>query len=280
MTEHFSSPADLIADFLQSYPLYSKKSLELPRYAGLLYPEKIFMYCPPCGDERPFRDRRPRGGTAGLPLPQLKSGVLSFYFQCTFCTRENITFWVELNCEEGWVRKVGQRPPWNTEIHNDLAAYLGPDADLYRRAKICLGQGLGLGACVYLRRVLESQVSNLLRLLSELKKQTESSAAEVSELEALLKNGHPDEKLALAYKFLPHSFLVDGTNPLKVIHDLLNMGVETLTEDKCVQIAIQVAACFEYIVAELSHQVASRERFMTEMRSLSSVRSKLGLPDK
>jgi len=275
MAEQLFNPADVVAEFLQSQPLYAKQSFDLPRYAGPLYPEKILMHCSQCSGERPFRDKRPRGGNT-IPLPPIKSGVLSFYFQCTFCSRENLTFWMEVNCEEKWVRKVGQRPPWSTEIPDGLAAYLGLDADLYRRAKVCLGQGFGLGACVYLRRVLESQVSNILRSLAELKKQTEPSAAEMAELEILLRNEHAEDQLALAHKFLPHSLMVEGLNPLKLIHDLLNVGVETLTEEECVQVAIKVAVCFEYIVSELSHQLASRERFMTEMRALSAVRSRLG----
>ena len=275
MAEQLSNPADVIAEFLQSQPLYAKHNFDLPRYAGPLYPEKILMHCSQCSGERPFRDKRPRGGNT-IPLPPLKSGVLSFYFQCTFCSRENLTFWMEVNCEEKWVRKVGQRPPWSTEIPDGLAAYLGLDADLYRRAKVCLGQGFGLGACVYLRRVLESQVSNILRSLAELKKQTEPSAAEMAELETLLRNEHAEDQLAHAHKFLPHSLMVEGMNPLKLIHDLLNAGVDTLTEEECVQVAIKVAVCFEYIVSELSHQLASRERFMTEMRALSAVRSRLG----
>jgi len=274
-----ANPADLVAEFLQSQPLYAKQSFDLPRYAGPLYPEKILMHCAQCGGERPFRDKRPRGGNT-LPLPPMKSGVLSFYFQCTFCSRENLTFWMEVNCEEKWIRKVGQRPPWSTDIPGGLTTYLGLDADLYRRSKVCLSQGFGLGACVYLRRVLESQVGNILRSLADLKKQTGASAEETRELETLLRNDQAENQLALAYKFLPHSFMVEGMNPLKLIHDLLNVGVETLTEEECVQVATQVAACFEYLVSELSHQLASRERFMTEMRALSSVRSRFKVADR
>jgi hypothetical protein len=279
LSQVVANPADLVAEFLQSQPLNAKQSFDLPRYAGPLYPEKILMHCPQCGGERPFRDKRPRGGNT-IPLPPMKTGVLSFYFQCTFCSRENLTFWVEVNCEEKWIRKVGQRPPWSTDIPEDLDVYLGPDADFYRRAKACLGQGYGLGACVYLQRVLESQVSHLLQSLAELKKQTGTSPEETADLETLLRTDQADNQLALAHKFLPYSFMVEGMNPLKLIHDLLSLGVKALTEEECIQVATQVATCFEYLVSELSHQLTSRERFMTKMRALSAVRARFKITDK
>jgi len=276
MAEQFLSVTDLMAEFLQSQPLYVRKHFDLPRYANVLYPQRIFLNCSQCGAERPFKDRRPWNGTGvTVPPPLLKNGVISFYFQCIFCTAENVAFWVEVNCTEGWIRKVGQRPPWNIAIRGDIAANLGSDADLYKRAKTCLSQGLGLGACVYLRRVLENQVDNILNLLLVLKKQTGSPAGELTELEALLGDKRTDEKLLRAHKFLPHSLMVEETNPLKVIYDMLNVGMHTLTEEECTQVALKAAACFEYIVFELSHQIASRQQFMEEMEALSSVRSKL-----
>jgi len=276
MAEQFSSVTDAMAEFLQNQPLYVRQHFDLPRYANFLYPQRILLNCSKCNAERPFKDRRPwNGAEATVPPPTLKNGIISFYFQCIFCTSENIAFWVEINCTEGWIRKVGQRPPWNTAIREDIAASLGSDADLYKRAKTCLSQGLGLGACVYLRRVLENQMDTILGLLLVLKKQTGSPVNELEELEALLGNKRTDVKLSQAHKFLPSALLIEGTNPLEDIYNLLNAGVHTLTEEECAQIALKVVACFEYIVSELSHQIASRKQFLEEMEALSSVRSKL-----
>ncbi len=120
-------------------------------------------------------------------MVQLGGGLLSRVFELKYfckggCNAGRYVFWAEVNVEEGWVRKVGQLPMWLPEISKELEEELGEDSELYKKALRNMNEGYGIGACAYLRRLLEKYINPLLQLLHDTKQDQGAGEEELLEI--------------------------------------------------------------------------------------------------
>jgi hypothetical protein len=259
----------VVEQVLERDPLYARvKVTRLPERHTDLYPDVLFLKCSKCKQERPFRDLRSRGGGAGMPEPILKTDVYHFRYMCTGCESTTLQCWIEVNKEEGWLRKVGQLPPWDIGISWDVERFLGEDAQFYKRARICISQSYGLAACAYLRRVLENQINGVLILIREIQVE-EGSQEKVAKLDELLHSKNLDDKLSEAYRYAPNSIIVEGSNPLKLIYENLSDRIHNKSEEECVRCALEVSTAFEFIVVELARHKEARGHYAERIRELS-----------
>lgn len=271
--------------FVESAPLYQKHKLEyLPDTFSRIKPEVLRLYCPICKTEQPFR-RASRvtfkiqpealhpstiGGSSSDPAyKELASRVYSVAKQCTGCEESAYEFicWVEVNTEKGWARKVGQVPPWTKQLDKTFKKALGSDAELYQRALDCISRSYGLGACAYLRRLVEHQIDPILRLILKVNEAAGADGSQLDEIRATIKGKNFDEKASLAYRVAPSTLIVEGTNPIKIIYSHFSAGVHTLDEEPALRVATEIATALEYVVVELHRQQSAREKFAEKIKS-------------
>jgi len=270
------SKHEIIKKLIEKDPLYKKRDFQ----GDFLLKEKevkvIEHFCPSCNKERTFHSTTSepqRGSGFGMNQtisgePVLTSSILPYEFQCTFCKNE-AHFWIELNSNENWLRKVGQNPPWSIKISSDLKKYLGQNETFYKKGLICLSQSFGLGACSYFRRVVENEIEPLLDLLIEKKKDEGESNKKIEEFEEIKVGKSFTYKTKLAYEITPESLIIDGVNPFKELHDLLSQGIHTKTEDECIKIALKTKEIIEFIVVELNRAKKNREKFKQNIKDIS-----------
>lgn len=270
-----------VVEFLVCQPLYTTALISAEDHSlfppGL--PERIFAMCAKCGREQPFLN-----AAAGRPRPATTEGppkrryqweerwnVDEFNFACPGCTLR-LDYWVELlrpvMVEQklvGWaVRKVGQRPPSSIEIKPVVRRALGEDAELYTRARICLNQGYGIGACAYMRRLLENQINPLLEAIHELRQQQRAKPAELNAIKKVIRSHSFDGKLRLANKHAPPELIVEGVNPLTVIFNAFSRGIHQLDEDDAVARASGLLGALDIVIEHLSRVREQR----AELKSL------------
>src|SRR5262249_8328778 len=264
-----------LAGFLKSEPLYRKARLNLPNFERDFRAEVLLLECETCRTERPFRNSKVAqpslplfSGGRTLSPPPVTSGIRTMHFKCTGCDDGGYYFFLYVNAKEGWVRKIGQNPPWSTEIPRGVADLLGDDARLYRKAKICLSQSFGLGACGYLRKILEHQVNAILELLRDLRTASGAPESELIEIKEIIDGNLLTDKTDYAYKHAPHSIIVEGYNPLKLIHDFPGDAIHKLTEDQAIRRASQVIAAVEFVVREFQREKRSKGEFLAAIKNL------------
>jgi hypothetical protein len=256
-----------LKEFLESRPLYSKLRVRLPDHLSQALPDALFLHCPACNTTTPFRDDRPSGGGAGLPPPPKRdSGVYSLYFRCTGCRKSEYLFWVEVNYKEEWVRKVGQLPMWLPSVPKDIADELGEDTELYQKALRNMAEGYGIGACAYLRRLIEKHINPLLRLLYEVKKDQGVGEDELAKIDEAIASKNFTAKTEFAAEIAPASIIVEGHNPLKEIHDGLSVGLHSLDEGAANDYATKIRSALEFVVRRLRREVEERRAYAASLK--------------
>jgi hypothetical protein len=199
-------------------------------------------------------------GGPGLEPPK-PSGIYPIRFKCHDCLRMQFRCWVEVSDSGGYVQKVGQSPIWLQLLPREIEKKLGADAELYQKALRNMNEGYGIGACAYLRRLLELYINPLLELLCEAKKDQGASEAELEAIKSAIAAKSFAEKTKYASEIAPASIRPDGHNPLKEIHDRLSDAIHNLDEETAIEYALTISANLVFIVSVLRHQLNDRKQF-------------------
>lgn len=260
-----------IQEFLATKPLYVKLKIELPARYEWASPEKIFLLCPICKAERPFKAPVQTGGSgAGVPPPPTHvSGAGRFEYLCTGCDTHKITFWVQINyVGDHWIQKVGQLPIWLPAIPKDIENELGEDAEIYKKALRNMNEGYGIGACAYLRRLVEKHINPLLQLMHDSKAEEGSTPEELEEIKNVIKSHVFSSKTEYAAQICPASLQVKGHNPLLEIHERLSVGLHTLDEETANEYAHAIKDALEFTIRTLRRTLEERRAYAKQIKTI------------
>jgi hypothetical protein len=193
-----------IRDFLFGAPLYAERSF--PREGAFrMFVKDLVVdgHCPYCRRNSTFR--RSEG----------EMGVLQY---------ETIIQFRPVRFKEGNMQKIGQYPSLADIANDESRAYrqvLDKDdaADLHRAIGLA-AHGVGVGAFVYLRRVLENLITNRFFDFNE------SEGWNVEDFFGK----HMNERIELLNEHLPQ-FLVSNVK----LYAILSKGIHQLTEEECLR---------------------------------------------
>jgi hypothetical protein len=270
----FDESRAAIKEFLETKPLYVKLKVPLPHSFSKIKPESLFLNCSICKGDRPFRDQRPSGSGAPshsgvMVTPEkFKTGIYYFTYSCTDCRVDNFYCWVYIDTEKEELFKVGQYPMWLPKISKDIANELGEDAELYQKALRNMNEGYGIGACAYLRRLIEKYINPLLELLYEVRQDVGASEDELKIIKSTIASKDFSSKTKFAADIAPSSILVEGQNPLKEIHERLSVGLHTLDDETANEYAEEIRTALEFIIRNLRRTHNERRAYVEKIKNI------------
>lgn len=92
-------------NFLESYPLYRKFKMDVPKSVGFLMPG-VKLYCKRCQSNQTFVES---SCSAGLNDP-LECSVVELEYVCGGCEESYQYIFIEIGCDLDYVMKIGQYP--------------------------------------------------------------------------------------------------------------------------------------------------------------------------
>jgi hypothetical protein len=166
--------------------------------------------------------------------------------------------------------KIGELPVYGPPTPSRLISLIGPDREIFLKGRRCENQGLGIGAFVYYRRVVENQKA---RILDEIIKVSEKIGASATVIETL-RNAKKETQFKKAVESikdaLPQVLLINGQNPLTLLHSALSEGLHAQTDEHCLGIAHAVRV----VLTELSDRLGQALKDEAELRSAISLLTK------
>lgn len=185
-------------------------------------------------------------------------GYKYFYvtYICSNCRKNTKTF--SLACiinkgqNDGSCYKFGEMPTYGPPVSSKLIKLIGPDRDLFLKGRTCENQGLGVGAFGYYRRVIENQKN---RIFDEIIKVAKKIGAEEGFL-AQIENAKSETQFSKAVSqiksAIPQALLINGHNPLTLLHTALSNGLHDRSDNHC----IELAGSIRVVLGELSERLS------------------------
>ncbi len=233
----------------------------------LVIPE-IQLHCPSdtCNGVRFFR----RTGHSIPDIPEDNYHFFYITYACSNCRNAEKTFSLaakrDKGTESGKCFKFGEFPEYGPPTAARLIKLIGPDRELFLKGRRCENQGLGIGAFVYYRRVVENQKNRILDEVIKVSKKVKAPAQAIQQLEAAKTETQFSKALSNVKDAIPQSLLINGHNPLSLLHSALSEGLHQRTDDRC----LEDARSIRVVLAELSERLAQALKDEAELiRALS-----------
>lgn len=195
-------------------------------------------------------------GRNGEDVPEDDWHFFYATYRCSNCQEVEKTFSLaarrDEGLESGQCYKFGELPGYGPPTSARLTKLIGPDRDLFLKGRRCENQGLGIGAFVYYRRVVEGQKNRILDEIIKVSRKLGSPATSLAKLEAAKAESRFSQALGDVKDAVPQSLLINGHNPLLLLHSALSDGLHDRTDEHC----LEVAASVRVVLGELAERLS------------------------
>lgn len=253
------------ADFLQECPPGEIRRvsgviswLESPHsrdpYPSLEGPE-LRLHCPSgtCSGFRFFNTGD--GGTL-----YTKGGERTYRFlqyTCRNCLAFTRTFAVAVlfgqkHIDTAQVHKLGEYPAYGPPVPSRVLRLVQEDRELFLSGRRCENQGLGIGAFSYYRRVVENHWERLVDHIIKVAQRVGASESIIENLNLVRDQNQFKKAVKDGKEAIPESLLINGHNPLLLLHIALSKGIHTLSDGECLELATNI----RLVLVELAEKLA------------------------
>ncbi|MEJ1403781.1 MAG: hypothetical protein RPU73_07935 [Candidatus Sedimenticola sp. (ex Thyasira tokunagai)] len=192
-------------------------------------------------------------------------------YRCSNCQKSEKTYSLaaKLNIDfepEGKCYKFGELPAFGPPVSPKLIKLIGPDRDEFLKGRRCENQGLGVGSFIYYRRVVENQKNRILEQIVKVSEKIGAPSESIDKLKEAINETQFSKALEIAKPALPESLLIDGHNPLALLHSALSEGVHAMNDEDC----LTMAGSVRVVLGELSERLSQALKDEAEItRALS-----------
>ncbi|WP_130932234.1 hypothetical protein [Pseudomonas sp. Sample_24] len=175
---------------------------------------------------------------------------------CSNCQNHKKTFAIAArlnpNDTSGTLIKFGETPVFGPPVPPRLLKLIGPDRDNFLKGRRCENQGLGVGAFVYYRRVVEHQKDRIFKEIVKVSEKIGAPKEKIDILTAALSETQFTKALDMAKDAMPESLLINGHSPLKLLYRALSDGIHNLSDEEC----LGFASAVRVVLGELSDRLS------------------------
>ena len=194
-------------------------------------------------------------------------------YQCKNCEKTKKSFSIlTFGINEGGaalIVKLGEWPPFGPKTPSRLLRLLNSDRDLFLRGRRAERHGLGIGAFTYYRRVVENQKNRLIdEIIKVVQKVEVSPEAIVADLTKAKKTFQFSKAMADVKLGVPQILLINGHNPLTLLHSALSAGIHDKSDDDCLEIAKNIRLVLAGLAERFGQALSERKELNDAVTTL------------
>ena len=151
------------------------------------------------------------------------------------------------------IQKVGSNPEIKIVPDKIVSKYFNREINnLYFKGLKSLNQNYGIGSFAYFRRIIETELINI---INDIKSLPDSHS---SEIEKLLIKHNENPKISTIYdnifEYLPNSLKALGDNPIKLLYNQTSEGLHSFSETECLEKAKIIVALLEFVIKKINEE--------------------------
>jgi hypothetical protein len=231
---------------------------------ALATPE-LQLHCDICNGPRFFR-------VTGSERIIGKASLNYLTYRCDNCKRSAKTFSLYIFPKRGTCYKVGEIPPYGPPTPNRLLKLFEDERETFLKGRRCENQGLGIGAFAYYRRVVENQNNRILDEIIRVCKKIGASGGVIKVLEDAKKENQFSKAMASVKDAIPQVLLINGNNPLTLLHSALSGGIHAQTDEECLEFAHDARLVLIELAERLSQALKDEAELNAAITRLKNAR--------
>ena len=144
---------------------------------------------------------------------------------------------------------------------------------MFLKGRRCEIQGLGIGAFVYYRRVVEDQKDRILAEIIKVAQAISAPAEAIAALQAAQSEHQFGKAMDDVKDAIPQRLLIEGQNPLTLLHSALSKGVHNHSDETCLGLATDIRLVLGELAELLGHALKDErelKKAVSRLRRLPS----------
>ncbi|SRR6266568_3642181 len=169
--------------------------------------------------------------------------------------------------------KLGELPPYGPHTPTKVSALIGEDRKFYFNGRRSEALGMGIGALIYYRRVVENQKNRIIGEIIKVCRLLSAGKAILDELEQAKNETRFSAAIEKMKAAFPQMLLINGNNPLALLHAALSQGVHDKSDEDCLQIAMSIRIILGELAERLSLALKDDTELTTAVGNLIKLKS-------
>jgi hypothetical protein len=261
-------------EFLETHPpggntkikdLWRHKTTQYGARSILNTPDH-FLHCThkDCNGARYFRSKSAE--------QQLQDGANSFFvwYQCSNCNSTNKRYSLlaiidtksQTQSCKATCEKYGEVPAFGPQTSAKLLRLFGNDREIFLKGRRCETQGLGVGAYAYYRRIVENHKDSIFAEIIKVCEKISATPEIISMLNSAKNETQFTSALDKAKDAIPATLLINGHNPLTLLHSALSEGLHANSDAQCLELANDI----RIVLTELANRLGQALNDDKEMK--------------
>ena len=212
----------------------------------------VFLYCDweECQGLRNFERE-----AGSLHVEKNTWGCGYIYYRCRNCRQRRkiygiAVYWVEGT--SGVAKKIGEVPPFGPQTPARVISLIGPDRELFLKGRRAESRGLGIGAFAYYRRVVENQKGRIIEQIAKVAQKLGAKSDVLERFKMAATETQFSKAIDEIKDGIPAVLLIDGHNPLTLLHSALSEALHEHTDEECLEIAAEIRIVLTDLADRLS----------------------------
>jgi hypothetical protein len=222
----------------------------------------IFLHCSTCGGDRYFRCE---SDSIYMSHVTYKNGFLVYVCKNCQTLRKVYALAVvrekELD-QDGTAMKYGEVPFFGPPVPPRAVSIIGPDRELFLMGRRAENSGFGIGSFAYYRRLVENQKGRIIEQIGDVARRLGAKPDIVKLFKQAAREVQFTKAIEIVKDAIPAGLLMDGHNPLTLLHSALSEGIHAKTDEDCLQIAQDIRV----VLYELAERISEALRDEAEVK--------------
>jgi hypothetical protein len=191
-------------------------------------------------------------------------------YVCRNCRQTLKTFSLAVrrkgNSGAGEAMKYGELPAFGPPTPARVITLIGPDREMFLRGRQAENLGFGIGSFAYYRRVVENQKGRIIHKIAKASAKLGASPEILAELAKAEEETQFSKAIDQIKAGIPAALMIEGHNPLTLLHTALSKGLHDQNDEECLEIAQEIRV----VLTELAERISQALKEDAELKQAVS----------
>ncbi|OFV91129.1 MAG: hypothetical protein A3H28_06830 [Acidobacteria bacterium RIFCSPLOWO2_02_FULL_61_28] len=202
-------------------------------------------------------------------------------FVCRNCKETHKTYALRCSLNQdgvtGELFKFGEDPPFGPPIPARVITLIGPERGYFIKGYKAENQGLGIAAYAYYRRVVENQKNRIFDEIIRVSEKIGAPKEVLDDLNAAKEETQFSKAIGVIKHGIPQTLLVNGHNPLTLLHSALSEGLHAQTDEQCLELATSIRVVLTDLAERLGNALREHAELNTAVSRLLKAKSPIAV---